>query len=617
MKNIIYKININTKILVKIIILTILSFTFINNLFAIDFKSNVKNLGKQFNTKKAEFCPTVTKDGKIMLYNSKSKTGNDDDIFISKYSNGKWSNPTPFNILNSKDNDESPYITPDGKMIVFASDRVGSKKPSITANDKDRITYDIYISYNIGGEWTSPKNIEGTVNTIFNERSPSLSLDKKTLYFTRWPYKRLKKAKIYKSQLSGTNYINVQPLPFPINANQYDLTIIPAQKQNGFYFSSRRAGGYGGWDIYYVNYFKGKFGNPINLGSNVNSSADELTFTDSGYKAYLSSNRLGSYGKFDIFSIKIPNIKRKPFYVKKEIKKKVKIKITPKPKQIIKQKIIVKTPKTRLRFLVTSNKKEVVAEFKINLKTEIINRKKLSTIKTIRKTIRRSNKNGFFYIIPKKDIQIIEVICNDKRYKIFRKDFIVEKNITSTYQIILSKYHKEIKKAKSKYNKIRKIQSKKYKTKKKNSTSIKLKSKKKIIPIIKITKNKDKKKSNTKKKIVEKKNNPKTNTPIIILKPKKFQKKYKFKIITLYFTRGASKIEMNHLPDLHTIINRLRKQHDLKITISSFSNKKYNQKRLESIKQYLVNHGVNINKIKKVKKHNKNKNKVEIKYTKK
>ncbi len=607
-----YKNNQTTfKVFFSIIILLI----FIIPTIAIDFKQNIQNMTNKFNGVNDDFSPTVTKDGRILLYNAKSVSGKDNDIYISRYSNGSWSSPKPFSILNSKDNDESPYITPDGKMVVFSSDRVGSKRPSVTANNRDRITYDLYISYNIHGTWTTPRNIKGTVNTIFNERSPSLSIDKKTLYFTRWPYKRLKAAKIYKSELASSSYINVTPLPFPINANQYEITLTPAQKQRGFYFSSRRAGGYGGWDIYFVEYVDGKFGNPENLGPKINSSADELTFTDAGFFGYLSSNRLGSYGKFDIYSVKIPKARRKPYYGdNKKTKKITSPTNTKKPnKPKIKNKItkLKEKNKTRLRFLITSNNKEVVAEFKINLKNIFIDKKKKTQKYIVRKTIRRSDKNGFFQVIPKKDITLVEVICNDNRYKKLKQEYIVKKNLTSTYKIDLTSYIKVIKsnpKTKKIIEKKEAIAKTNTKKETKKITPIKKKKAqptkitKKITPV-KSTVKKDKvliskKETKEAKKITSIKKQPQiinTDKPKDINKT--VHKKYKYKIITLYFRKGSTKIEISHYPELHSIIDRLRHQKDLRVKITGYSAYNKNEKITEAVKSYLINYGINKSKI--------------------
>lgn len=69
------------------------------------------------------------------------------------------------------------------------------------------------------------------------------------------------------------------------------------------YFASDRPKGYGGSDIWYSIWKEGRFSDPVNLGSIVNSSSDEITpFYDiTNNILYFSSNRPGGKGGYDIF----------------------------------------------------------------------------------------------------------------------------------------------------------------------------------------------------------------------------------------------------------------------------------------------------------------------------
>jgi hypothetical protein len=73
---------------------------------------------------------------------------------------------------------------------------------------------------------------------------------------------------------------------------------------NTLIFSSKRKGGYGGYDLYISVKKDGEWDTPINLGPTVNSKYDEVSafLTKSGTRLFYSSNRLNSFGGFDIYS---------------------------------------------------------------------------------------------------------------------------------------------------------------------------------------------------------------------------------------------------------------------------------------------------------------------------
>lgn len=70
--------------------------------------------------------------------------------------------------------DWCPYISPDDRYLLFASDR-----------DKTPGDFDIYVSFNKNGHWTEPAGLGSSVNTDAQERFPGLSADGRYLFFTR------------------------------------------------------------------------------------------------------------------------------------------------------------------------------------------------------------------------------------------------------------------------------------------------------------------------------------------------------------------------------------------------------------------------------------------------
>ena len=82
------------------------------------------------------------------------------------------------------------------------------------------------------------------------------------------------------------------------------------------YFSSKGHNSIGGYDIF-VSYLDdlGHWGKPINLGFPINTSKNDFDFTVDamGEYAYLTSDRDGGFGDWDIYKFKLPDyLKPKP-----------------------------------------------------------------------------------------------------------------------------------------------------------------------------------------------------------------------------------------------------------------------------------------------------------------
>ncbi|MFH2094152.1 MAG: hypothetical protein ABIJ16_00525, partial [Bacteroidota bacterium] len=82
------------------------------------------------------------------------------DIYLSvEGSNGKWSESVNMSILNSTEDENHIFLSPDGKTIYFSSKGHDSKGG-----------YDIFRSRMSGdGNWSKPENMGDFINTEFNE----------------------------------------------------------------------------------------------------------------------------------------------------------------------------------------------------------------------------------------------------------------------------------------------------------------------------------------------------------------------------------------------------------------------------------------------------------------
>jgi outer membrane protein OmpA-like peptidoglycan-associated protein len=286
--------------------------------------ASIKNIGAPVNTTDDEFFPSITADGLTMVFNSRPKGKTNSDSYMTTFRDGQWSEPAPINELNSPENDETPFISADGSMIIFASNRKGSLKPPVTNHNYQFLTEDLYVSYREKGAWTSPRPIAGDVNTIENERAPSLSSDGKTLYFSRWPLDSIEESRIMMATLIDGEYKNIAEMPYPINSSYSAYGFMISRTRPGFYFSSNRRGGFGLWDLYFAHVDGEKVMDVINLGTTINTADNELSLTELGEKILFCSNRKGGMGNFDIYEIVVPRkiieLSRTGFFIRTILK---------------------------------------------------------------------------------------------------------------------------------------------------------------------------------------------------------------------------------------------------------------------------------------------------------
>lgn len=132
------------------------------------------NLGNIVNTSTMESQPCISADGTELYFVRYSRTYESTDIYYSQLYQGKWSNPKPITIANSKGNEMSPFLHPDGNTLYFASDGI----PGMGG-------YDIFMCKKIDrGEWSDPVNLGFPINSDKNEISFVVSTDGKKGYIS-------------------------------------------------------------------------------------------------------------------------------------------------------------------------------------------------------------------------------------------------------------------------------------------------------------------------------------------------------------------------------------------------------------------------------------------------
>ncbi len=195
------------------------------------------------------------------------------------------------------------------RQIIFSSDR-NYERPVYSWTGRPFL--DIYYANVAGNTITDEGLFPGMVNTDTHESNAVFSTDGRTMYFTRTSddFTRIKGEKIavlqiYKAELVNGKWDNIELLPF--NNKEYSVA-HPALSPDGtaLYFSSDMPGGSGSFDIYKVSIgTDGSYGTPVNLGNTINSDKlEQFPFVSDAGNLYFASNRADGLGGLDLYSSK-------------------------------------------------------------------------------------------------------------------------------------------------------------------------------------------------------------------------------------------------------------------------------------------------------------------------
>lgn len=235
-----------------------------------------------------------SESGKMAILNVRNELYNNKTRYVikeSKFINGRRSDYSPAFIMGDFD---IIYYTTTNEQVA------GSVRSGITGMKNGDIWM---VRKNEHGKWLKPEPIDGNVNSEHDEGIISFSSDGNTMYLTRSTRSSEKDThiEIWVSKRSNAQWNEPVKMDFDTDSlsNYGHPSISPDGKF--LYLSSDRPGGYGGFDIWRMNLLE-RGAKLENLGSEINSTGNEyFPYSKNDTTLYFASDGHLGFGGLDIY----------------------------------------------------------------------------------------------------------------------------------------------------------------------------------------------------------------------------------------------------------------------------------------------------------------------------
>ncbi len=262
-----------------------------------------KNIGYPVNTPNDEYINFVnTGFDKLMLTKRTKMPANyspqhKEELYVSNFGDSTWLKPKLVNLSwrNSGYNMGTINFSTDGRRMYFT----GCYWPDSYGG------CDIYYSQSLGDEWNEAVNIGGIINTPNWESQPIISSDGQKLFFASKRNGGKGGSDIWMSiRLKNNQWSPPINLGDSINTQKDEMAPFLHADGNTLFYASNGHPGLGGYDLFVSRLDEiGRWSKAENIGYPTNSTYNEITIFSSidGKRSWISSDRVGGYGKFDIY----------------------------------------------------------------------------------------------------------------------------------------------------------------------------------------------------------------------------------------------------------------------------------------------------------------------------
>ena len=188
---------------------------------------------------------SLSHDGsEMILYYDDDYIGN---LYYSKYEDGRWLPATKLDEnISTRYWESHGSFSKDGKTLYFTSNRKGTNG-GLDIYKSERQP---------DGKWGVAENLGPNINSRYNEETPFITEDGQTLYFSSYGHYNMGGYDIFYSKKSADgSWGKPINLGYPINTTDDDLFFQPVNNGFNAYYSLYSPGGLGAHDIYYMDIY--------------------------------------------------------------------------------------------------------------------------------------------------------------------------------------------------------------------------------------------------------------------------------------------------------------------------------------------------------------------------
>jgi OOP family OmpA-OmpF porin len=290
-----------------------------------EIKFTPRKLSDTVNAFAQQYFPVLTADEQELIYTRRVgiTDEHDEDMVISvKDEHGNWTAPQSISDkINTRYNEGTCTISADGRYLIFTS--------CVGMNGR----CDLFESKRIGDTWSIPRNLGKEVNSAAWESQPSLSPDGRVLYFVSDRKGGAGKADIYVSvQHSPGVWTKAQNLGPNVNTTYDERSPFIHANGRTLFFASDGRPGFGGYDIFWSDWADSTWSKPTNFGYPINDHKEQysLVITTDGKRGYYSHEDLTTKNNSKIYEFMVPEEYRLK-YTSKTVKGVVRDRVTGQP----------------------------------------------------------------------------------------------------------------------------------------------------------------------------------------------------------------------------------------------------------------------------------------------